>query len=120
VTYSRLIGASVLAVGLAFGFSAMAADTSGMATPTGSKISPAIWHQMDAVQKTDLMKAQRKLKQDGVYRGPIDGKGGPKTIMAIQKFQKSNGLKPTGWLDKPTWDKLGIHPTMATAAGTTK
>jgi peptidoglycan hydrolase-like protein with peptidoglycan-binding domain len=55
-----------------------------------------------------LRQAQQKLKDDGDYTGPIDGKMGPKTAQAIKKFQKSNGLPQTGHLDQQTASKLGI------------
>jgi peptidoglycan hydrolase-like protein with peptidoglycan-binding domain len=56
----------------------------------------------------ELRQAQQRLKDDGDYTGPIDGKMGPKTAEAIKKFQKSNGLPQTGHLDQQTASKLGI------------
>jgi peptidoglycan hydrolase-like protein with peptidoglycan-binding domain len=125
MTFSRIIGTSALALTLAAGGSfitgtaarAVEANSTSMAANSGSaKISPTMWHQMAAVGKTDLLKAQRKLKLDGDYKGPIDGKGGPKTIEAIQQFQKKNMLNQSGWLDEATWNKLGIHPAVAYAS----
>jgi peptidoglycan hydrolase-like protein with peptidoglycan-binding domain len=124
---SRIIGSSALALTLAVGGSVVtgtaaraveANSTSTAANSSSATISPTVWHQMAAVGKTDLLNAQRKLKQDGDYKGPIDGKGGAKTIEAIQQFQKKNGLTPSGWLDEATWNKLGIHPTVADASST--
>ena len=124
---TRIIGTSALALALAVGVSfitgtaarAVEASSPGMATHSSSaRISPTMWHQMASIGKTDLLKAQRKLKQEGDYKGPIDGKGGPKTIEAIQHFQKKNGLKESGWLDEATWNKLGIHPAVSYAQST--
>jgi peptidoglycan hydrolase-like protein with peptidoglycan-binding domain len=122
---SRIIGASALTLAAAVGGSfitgtparAVEANSTSMATHSGSAtITPTMWHQMASIGKSDLLKAQRKLKQDGDYNGPVDGKGGPKTIGAIQHFQAKNGLKQSGWLDEATWNKLGIHPAAAYAA----
>ena len=39
---------------------------------------------------------QRKLKELGVYTGPINGNFGPLTEKAVKKFQKIHGLKQLG------------------------
>ena len=38
--------------------------------------------------------------------GAIDGSSGMNTLKAIASFQQMNGLKPTGVLNKETWDTL--------------
>jgi peptidoglycan hydrolase-like protein with peptidoglycan-binding domain len=125
MTLSRIIGTSALALTLAAGGSfitgtaarAVETNSTNVAANSGSAtISPTTWHQMATIRKTDLLKAQRKLKQDGDYKGAIDGKGGAKTIEAIQQFQKKNGINQSGWLDETTWNKLGIHPAVAYAS----
>lgn len=49
---------------------------------------------------------QNILKYDGFKPGPVDGRMGTKTRMAIRKFQKSKGLKVTGRIDSITWSAL--------------
>ena len=49
---------------------------------------------------------QNILKYDGFKPGPVDGRMGTKTRMAIRKFQKSKGLKITGRIDSITWSAL--------------
>jgi peptidoglycan hydrolase-like protein with peptidoglycan-binding domain len=49
---------------------------------------------------------QEELKKDGLYKGKIDGIFGPQTRSAVMQFQKKNGLKPTGHLDRVTLNKL--------------
>ncbi|HZT51478.1 MAG TPA: peptidoglycan-binding domain-containing protein [Stellaceae bacterium] len=61
------------------------------------------------VRADELRSAQRTLKQQGLYKGKVDGRSGPQTIAAIEAFQRKNGLKQTGWLDQPTWNALGPH-----------
>ncbi|RJP29158.1 MAG: peptidoglycan-binding protein [Candidatus Omnitrophota bacterium] len=45
---------------------------------------------------------QRALQNAGYYKGPIDGKIGPKTKAAIIEFQKAKGLKADGIVGKKT------------------
>jgi len=46
------------------------------------------------------------LKYGGFKPGPVDGRMGTRTRMAIRKFQKSKGLKVTGRIDSITWSAL--------------
>src|SRR5579883_3147930 len=56
----------------------------------------------------EVKQAQQKLKDDGDYKGAIDGKAGPQTMAALKEFQQKNGLSQTGKLDEQTADKLGL------------
>jgi peptidoglycan hydrolase-like protein with peptidoglycan-binding domain len=49
------------------------------------------------------------LKNQGQYRGPIDGIMGPRTRQAVREFQKVNGLEQTGTLDQETMQKLAFE-----------
>lgn len=49
---------------------------------------------------------QIALKNAGFYKGPIDGKIGPKTKEAIKDFQKANALKADGIVGKRTRTEL--------------
>ena len=44
----------------------------------------------------------------GYNAGKVDGVLGLRTRNAIEKFQKDNGLEPTRFADKATWEKLNI------------
>ena len=49
---------------------------------------------------------------------PVDGKMGPRTHDAIEEFQRSKALDPTGQLDKETITALGLDgPKPSAAAG---
>lgn len=49
---------------------------------------------------------------------PVDGKIGPQTHKAIEQFQRSKGLEPSGQLDKKTVTALGLDgPKPSAAAG---
>lgn len=54
----------------------------------------------------NVKEAQQTLKDQGLYKGKVDGKLGPQTKSALAKFQKQNGLKQTAQLDHPTMKAL--------------
>lgn len=51
---------------------------------------------------------QQRLKQWGYYTGAIDGILGPKSISAIKRFQRNNGLVADGIVGPLTAAKIGI------------
>ena len=63
---------------------------------------------------------QTALKNAGLYIGAIDGKIGPKTLKAIEEFQKANGLSVDGKVGPKTWAVLSQYlnppPTPATTS----
>ena len=67
-----------------------------------------------AGQDADILKVQQALKEKGHDPGPVDGILGPSTRAALQAFQKSQGLDPSGRLDRGTVDKLGVQLTQFT------
>lgn len=61
-----------------------------------------------ATTSSENKEIQRRLKKWGYYTGAIDGILGPKSIAAIKKFQKNNGLVVDGIVGKQTASKIGI------------
>jgi peptidoglycan hydrolase-like protein with peptidoglycan-binding domain len=59
--------------------------------------------------KSMMSQAQQQLKQKGFYTGKVDGINGPKTKMAIRRYQKSNDLTQSGRLDQTTRNSLGLR-----------
>ena len=57
-------------------------------------------------QPMSIVDAQRKLAEFGYRPGPADGAMGRRTIDALSRFQRENGLQVTGKLDAPTIDAL--------------
>lgn len=51
---------------------------------------------------------QQRLKKWGYYAGAVDGILGPKSVAAIKKFQKNNGLAADGIVGPKTAAKIGI------------
>src|SRR5256885_6126599 len=52
------------------------------------------------------IKAQVLLDRARFSPGAIDGKRGENFSNALRAFQQENGLKPSGELDTPTWERL--------------
>jgi peptidoglycan hydrolase-like protein with peptidoglycan-binding domain len=59
---------------------------------------------------------QQALKDKGHDPGEIDGVMGPKTRAALRDYQKKEGLKATGQLDKETAAKLGVQAKADTSS----
>lgn len=49
-----------------------------------------------------VREAQQQLQRSGFYAGAIDGLWGPETQLAVERFQQSRGLEPTGRLNAAT------------------
>jgi peptidoglycan hydrolase-like protein with peptidoglycan-binding domain len=63
--------------------------------------------------KDQIFEVQVLLKQKGLYNGEATGKYNPETRAAIRVFQKGNGLRSTGTLNRATLETMGIPLTMA-------
>lgn len=55
-----------------------------------------------------VARVQRRLEDLGLYRGAADGRWGPKTRDALQRFQRDRGLEATGDPTEPTLSALGL------------
>jgi pentapeptide MXKDX repeat protein len=65
----------------------------------------------------EQMKAvQQALKDKGHDPGAVDGVMGPKTRAALKDFQKKEGMKDTGRLDRDTLSKLGVDTRTGSAS----
>jgi len=54
----------------------------------------------------EVEKIQKKLKERGLYNGPIDGIFGGGTEAAVRKFQADNNLQADGVVGAKTWEAL--------------
>ncbi|HYG98324.1 MAG TPA: peptidoglycan-binding domain-containing protein [Terriglobales bacterium] len=68
------------------------------------------------VNSTVISDAQRALTTKGYDAGPVDGKMGPLTRAAIQKFQADQNLDQTGRLDQKTLAALNVGGVQAIKA----
>jgi sporulation protein YlmC with PRC-barrel domain len=55
-----------------------------------------------------ISKIQQQLNKQGFDAGHVNGQWNQATQTAIRNFQRSNGLRTTGTLDKKTIDELGL------------
>jgi peptidoglycan hydrolase-like protein with peptidoglycan-binding domain len=99
---------------LAFGsLAALPACTS----PTYYRTSSAA--PMPATQELSpgmVRQVQTALQQQNLYNGAIDGIWGPQTQSAVQSFQQSHGLNPTGRLTDQTLAALNLPTSNAAPA----
>ena len=63
-----------------------------------------------------ISEIQTALAKDGSFAGPPNGKWDDSTVSAMKKYQAGHGLNPTGRLDAPTLQKLGLGSTTAGVA----
>ena len=93
----------------------------GQANPgmQGTYGQPSPSGQTMASGAPDVQQVQEQLKSAGRYRGRVDGQMGPATRRAIARFQRQQGLRPTGVPDEQTLSALtgtqtGAGSTVAT------
>lgn len=55
-----------------------------------------------------ISEIQQALAKDGSFAGAPNGKWDDSTVNAMRKFQSGHGLNPSGKLDAPTLQKLGL------------
>jgi peptidoglycan hydrolase-like protein with peptidoglycan-binding domain len=63
-----------------------------------------------------ISEIQQALAKDGSFGGTPNGKWDDSTAEATRKFQASHGLNPSGRLDAPTLQKLGLGSQTAGVA----
>ena len=71
-------------------------------------------NQVDALSRygsrgNEVTQIQTKLKRWGYYNGNVDGIYGSKTVEAVKKFQRKNGLTVDGIAGKNTLAAMGIY-----------
>lgn len=93
-------------------FGALAQTSTPSTAPTPQAATPAPAAPKTAAHK-GMMSRQRveaiqtALKSNGEQVEP-DGVWGPKTVAAVRDFQKQQGLKVTGHVDRATAQKLNL------------
>lgn len=91
------------------------AQTTDSATQTGSATAaskPAKKRgPIFRANKAQITEVQELLKGKGIYAGDATGKLDPATRTSIKAYQKDNGLRSTGTLNRATLEKMGIALT---------
>ena len=63
----------------------------------------------DESNNSTIVAAQERLAQQGYYRGEPDGVLSPETQKAVRRYQITNGLRATGYLDTQTLAVMGLR-----------
>ena len=66
-----------------------------------------------------VIEIQSALAKDGAFQGSPNGKWDDSTSAAMRKFQSAHGLNPSGKLDAPTLQRLGLGSQTAGVAAPT-
>jgi hypothetical protein len=98
-----IVGSIVVSLGSPGGASAPAHAASG--PPAGATSQPRF-----------IREAQRALGELGYRPGPIDGVVGPRTRDALARYQRSQKIPETGYLDAETMVRLDIHERVSRPA----
>lgn len=69
---------------------------------------------------SDVAELQERLNELGYGLLAVDGVYGPKTIAAVQSFQRARGLVPDGVVGQATWEALGPEALPAAQGPTQK
>ena len=109
-----LATASILALGAAGAGGALAAGSTapGSTAPGSTSSMPAAPMNSASPQasaapsKDQIELAQRQLRSQGLYPGPVDGVIGPQTEQALGEYQQKHGLTETARLDSDTMRSL--------------
>ena len=56
-----------------------------------------------------VVAAQERLAREGYYRGETDGALSPEMQKAVRRYQITNGLRPSGYLDGDTLAVMGLR-----------
>jgi peptidoglycan hydrolase-like protein with peptidoglycan-binding domain len=103
----------LLALTCAFSVSAQTSATSTTAASAPvSKPAKKIFR----ANKDQIKQVQAMLKTKGLYTGEATGTLDDSTRVSIKNYQKDNGLKQTGTLNRATLEKMGIGLTEAQKA----
>ncbi len=63
---------------------------------------------------------QTRMAHLGYYDGPISGNFAKKTLRAVKKIQKQNGMEATGRVDEATWNVIFNDPRIVMPENTAK
>lgn len=107
---ASLVAAAAL-VGLAGcsgGSNQQAAAMPPAAPPPAPTPAPPPAPMVNPMAPSTLRQVQTALKQQGLYRGRVDGRWGPQTEHGVMAYQQKNGLQASGQLDQATLSAMNI------------
>ena len=86
-------------------------QNSNSSTTQGANVSKAKRGPVFRATSDQIKQAQALLKQRNFYSGDQTGKLSTETRAGLKEYQKAEGLKITGTLNKTTLMKMGIELT---------
>jgi peptidoglycan hydrolase-like protein with peptidoglycan-binding domain len=89
---------------------------SGPAASTSASSETKPKRQIFRANKEQIKQAQTLLKSKSLYTGEATGKLDDMTRASLKAYQKDNGIKDTGTLNRITLEKMGIELTDAQKA----
>ena len=105
----------IFALTLSITTSAQTATANQSASPSATSESKPK-RQIFRATKDQIKQAQTMLKSKSLYTGDATGKLDDATRASLRSYQKDNGLKETGTLNRVTLEKMGIELTDAQKA----
>jgi peptidoglycan hydrolase-like protein with peptidoglycan-binding domain len=93
-----------------------APSTSGKTRKASSRKGRKKERGQQAPTADRISEIQTALSKDGSYTGTPSGKWDESTVSAMRNFQTTHGLNPSGKLDAPTLQKLGLGSQTAGVA----
>lgn len=109
----------ILAIAAALPASAFAADDRLRQQPRTQSVNEGSAHAQPhhaQSQPPELIRqVQQRLNHGGIDVGTVDGRWTLATQEGVRKFQKQQGMVPTGQLDRPTLGALGLEEPSASA-----
>lgn len=84
------------------------AQTNPAPSPTPTATPQKVKKPIFRANKDQIMQVQKMLKDKNLYAGEADGKMNDPFRAAIKSYQKDNGLKQTGTLNRATLEKMGV------------
>jgi peptidoglycan hydrolase-like protein with peptidoglycan-binding domain len=94
---------AVIALGMGIGLAA-SAQAHGTYMHHAKAVSQR--QAQTGLSRQQIKTAQQQLKSDGLYKGKVDGSFGPRTRMAVERFEQRNGLQRTATLNRQTFNRL--------------
>ena len=108
----RLLVSSLMLV-IALSCAAMAQNSNSSATASNTNASATAGKRgpIFRATKDQIKQAQTLLKSRNLYGGDITGKLSDDTRAGLKEYQKAEGLKVTGTLNRVTLEKMNIELT---------
>ena len=101
----------VLSLVLLCGVTAIGQNSNSSASPSANVSKKAKRGPIFRATGNQIKQAQAILKQRNLYSGEQTGKLSSETRAGLKEYQKAEGLKVTGTLNKTTLMKMGIDLT---------